>query len=45
MFEKDNAQRGKVDQETRQAFMTDLFSAIGAATGRGLPKPREDRER
>ena len=44
MFEKDNAQRGKVDQEARQAFMADLFSAIGSATGRGLPKPREDRD-
>jgi hypothetical protein len=41
MFEKDNAQRGQVDQEARQEFMRDLFQTISQANGRGLPEPRE----
>jgi phage terminase small subunit len=41
LFEKDNAQRGQVDQEARQEFMKDLFQTISQANGRGLPEPRE----
>jgi phage terminase small subunit len=41
LYEKDNAQRGQVDQEARQEFMRDLFQTISQANGRGLPEPRE----
>jgi phage terminase small subunit len=41
LYEKDNAQRGQVDQEARQEFMKDLFQTISQANGRGLPEPRE----
>jgi len=41
LYEKDNAQRGQVDQEARQEFMKELFQTISQANGRGLPEPRE----
>ncbi len=39
LYEKDNDQKGNLDQEARNQFMEDLFKSISAATGRGLPAP------
>lgn len=41
IFKADNEQRGEADQAARDLFMSELFTAISAANGRGLPEPRQ----